>query len=109
MESPDKQENDKYEGLIERTKPHRFQPGQSGNPAGRPPKDYSITSQVKLLIDKDPKIAREIAHQWLKDATKGKTEARRDLQDRIEGKVTEEHNINLETTVRFIIGKGYEK
>lgn len=86
-----------------------FKPGQSGNPAGRPPKGYSVTSQAKLLIDNDPAIARRIAHKWLNDAIKGKTEARRDFQDRTEGKVTEEHNINLDTTVHFIVGKGYAK
>ena len=83
---PDKLEKSKYAGLIERTKGHRFQPGESGNPDGRPKKDYSITSQAKLIIDKEPDVARRIARKWLDDAIKGKTEARRDFQDRTEGK-----------------------
>ena len=63
-----------------------FLPGNNANPNGRPKKDYSITSQAKLLIDKDPEIARRIARKWLDDAIKGRTEARRDFQDRTEGK-----------------------
>ncbi len=63
-----------------------FKPGNNANPLGRPVKDYSITSQAKLIIDKEPDVARKIARKWLDDAIKGKTEARRDFQDRTEGK-----------------------
>ena len=41
------------------------------------------------MVDNDPEIAREIALKWLKQAQSGDRDARRDFQDRIEGKVTQ--------------------
>ncbi len=65
--------------------PYQWQKGQSGNPKGRPTTEYSVTSQAKLLIDAEPRIVKQIAAKWLKQAMKGEVEARRDFQDRTEG------------------------
>lgn len=66
-----------------------WKPGQSGNPKGSPKKRLSLTMLAREMIEKDPSILEDIVKQWLKQGRGGDREARRDLQDRLEGKVTQ--------------------
>ena len=66
-----------------------FPKGVSGNPGGRPKKEFSLSAIAKAAIEADPKIAERIVKRWLDQVLAGKTEARRDLLDRLEGKVTQ--------------------
>ena len=63
---------------------HRFQPGQSGNPGGRPRVLFA-----KLLRDlreaDDQKLAKAIAMAWLQRACSGNHYALKELLDRTEG------------------------
>jgi len=77
-----------------------FRPGQSGNAKGRPPKEFSITSLAKAALEADPTLVERIVLKWLEQAEQGKTEARRDLQDRLEGKVSQTHKQGGEITIR---------
>lgn len=43
---------------------HLFQPGQSGNPKGRPKGRFSITNQIIQRLKENPKEAKEII-DWL--------------------------------------------
>ena len=66
--------------------PWRFKPGNKASP-GRPPKDFSLTSVAKAMLEAKPELIEAMARKWLDQTVEGKTEARRDLQDRIEGRV----------------------
>ena len=83
--------------------------GVSGNPKGRPRKEYCITSLAKALLEAEPAQAEQISRKWLEQARQGKTDARRDLQDRLEGRVPLplEHTGELKHSIEFILGKGY--
>jgi len=79
-----------------------WQPGQSGNPGGRP-KRKPLTDAYAALLDKPipPDMARQlriseastyaevVAMALLKEAVKGKVNAAAELADRVEGRVME--------------------
>lgn len=77
----------------------KFQKGQVANPNGRPPKDYSITSIIKSMLDlpvdaalpgADGKTWRQlIARAILYGSAKGNPTMIKELLDRLEGKVTQ--------------------
>lgn len=78
---------------IERLKPHRFQPGQSGNPRGRKPLGITIAQHIRNigseLIDvKDERLTRLDAaiRRAFEDARRGKTAALTELLNRGWGK-----------------------
>ena len=89
---------DKYRTLIEQTEATRFQPGESGNPGGRP-KDPGITAiQIEMLDKKCPYDAK--GRTWREYlAEKGlllavnKEGALEHLKERLEGKVPDKHEI----------------
>jgi len=87
----------------------RFLPGNNANPAGRPKKELSLTSLAKAMLEQKPERAQEIVERWLAQAIEGKTEARRDLQDRLEGRMPlpVQADVKMQGKVTFIIGKGY--
>lgn len=69
-----------------------FQPGQSGNPGGRPKKS-PVTDALRELVErsavprkKAPTIAGRLAQELLRQALKGKMAPIVEVIDRIEGK-----------------------
>ncbi len=67
-----------------------WEPGQSGNPAGRPPKDEALTDVLRGLVDKE-----DIAKKLIEVANKGDVGALKYVYDRLDGKPRETvHNIN---------------
>jgi hypothetical protein len=74
--------------------PHRFKPGQSGNPSGRPkkkPLTEAYEALMKQPIPGDPQgrtFAEAIAYSMATEAIKGKAkvQAANEIADRIEGK-----------------------
>ncbi|KKM54504.1 hypothetical protein LCGC14_1553360 [marine sediment metagenome] len=102
---------------LERRK--SWKPGQSGNPGGRPKKADTITSLVRELLEKDAGagdgktnaglVAEVIVNQLKDKNSKAFAQVLKDQQDRLEGKVTDHMSVTQETTVRFVVGKGYEK
>ena len=63
-----------------------FKPGQSGNPAGRPPKEKVFTNAMEAIIKKNPKIMEAIAAKMLQMAVNGNMDAIKEMADRLEGK-----------------------
>ena len=73
----------------------QFKPGQSGNPAGRPKKPLTeaYTELAFEIFPGDKKrrtFARLVAEAQFNQAIKGKTDAAREIADRIQGKPTQE-------------------
>jgi hypothetical protein len=91
---------------------HRFKPGQSGNPSGRPKGTPSIMARVRRLMDADPddwdraeKLdktgAMRLARAYLARATEKSDAAAKDLIDRIDGPVAQvmEHQGGLRVVI----------
>jgi hypothetical protein len=79
-------------GNPDKTKPYRFQPGQSGNPGGRPRK--WITEHYEELALQTPPgkkrtYAELLAEAQFRKALKGNTMAAKEVTDRLEGKARE--------------------
>jgi len=73
-----------------------WKPGQSGNPKGRPPKDVSLTSLLKLEVQKinpDDKAKRTWAEllvvATIRLAVKGNAAALKEVWERMDGRVRE--------------------
>ena len=81
-----------------------FEPGESGNPGGRP-KGMSITAELRKLLD-DGTVAEDIAKALIKLAKdtnfKGNVAAFKELLDRTDGKVTDVHRIEGEGIVSIL-------
>lgn len=82
-------------------KPHRWKPGESGNPNGRPKKDVNLTSLMKELLPEkaeyiapgstpDDKTWRQVIIKALfVKAAKGDIKAIELVLERTEGKITQ--------------------
>ena len=86
--TPDKQ-------VKNRGKATQWQSGQSGNPKGRPPKNISLTSELKEQLNQvcphDPQRRTWLQYlvaRWLGQAAENATYFR-ELIERLEGKVTQ--------------------
>jgi hypothetical protein len=69
---------------------HRFKPGQSGNPGGRPKSKLLTQAYRELLEQVDPKerktLAEILARKAVQQALKGNLAALKEITDRTEGK-----------------------
>ena len=88
--------------IVETGKATRFQPGQSGNPSGRPRK-RSISDRYEIMAEqplpkkecsdlglrKGATYGDAIAYAQIHSAIEGKTEAAREVREAIEGKATQ--------------------
>ena len=89
-----------------------FAKGQSGNPKGRPPKDLTLTSIIKDLLEKpcphdSSKTWRyALAEQWLEQCYRGNPQLIKELIDRLEGKVVQPLGGEGGGPIRFVIGNG---
>ncbi len=75
-----------------------WQPGESGNPKGRPPNTSSITYWYKKLLA-EGNNAEEIATKVLEMAKEGKLDHTKEITDRTDGKV-------IQTTDHTFDGEG---
>ena len=85
--------NSQKKGRADHLKPHQFKPGQSGNPGGRP-KKKPVTEAYEQLIS-DPEVAQAIARGIIRAARKGNVRAAAEIADRVEGKVSQDVNLNV--------------
>ena len=72
---------------------HRFRPGQSGNPGGRPKTKLITQAYRELLEQLDPEekktLAQILARNAVKHARKGNLAALKEITDRTEGKAVQ--------------------
>jgi len=79
---------DKVVGYGKPPVAHRFTPGQSGNPAGRP-KGRSVTAILRKVIDaNDYELAERLVRTLVDRALKGDYRCMKEIWDRIDGKPT---------------------
>lgn len=85
-----------------------FQPGQSGNPNGRP-KGESLTTIIRRLLDApDPKhgtAAQALIDMAVKRARRGDFRFFKELIDRRDGKAPETVNVSGDVTFTLAIGE----
>lgn len=71
---------------------HRFRPGQSGNPSGRP-KGRSLAARLRTIIDRETKDGKDygdlIMEVLVKAALKGDMKAMGYILDRVDGKLAQ--------------------
>ncbi|MEX2218510.1 MAG: DUF5681 domain-containing protein [Phycisphaerales bacterium] len=76
-----------------------WKPGQSGNPGGRP-RGESITATLRRLVAETEHNGRPIqdllAEVLLKEALKGKYPFAREILERLDGRVSERHEVRVE-------------
>ena len=77
--------------------PHKFKPGQSGNPGGRP-KSRRISAALRELLAAGD--ADKIASVLIRLAKKGSVTAAREIADRTEGKPRQSHDVTLDKEQR---------
>lgn len=114
---PDKQVNSR---LAEARVETQWKPGQSGNPAGRPKNELSITNLMRLKLDDVPteimgqpytgeKMWRElIAEAALGGAALGQSAYTKEILDRLEGRVTDKLDATLKVQSPIYLIEDYE-
>lgn len=87
-------------------KPWQFQPGQSGNPNGRPKKGTAITDVLREMLEANPDIKRKLSNKLLELALEGDLAAINILLDRLEGKPNITATLNHRGPPRPILDDG---
>ena len=64
----------------------RWQPGESGNPAGRPPKQ-PLKAALLAHLDDEPDLAKRLVRAGIERALAGDFRYWKELFDRLDGKV----------------------
>ena len=86
--------------------PHQFQPGQSGNPGGRPKGYVRFGDTLKRLLAKTDRRNKtqmeKVAERVVAMALKGDMDAIRWIADRTDGKVAQQVNVSSEQTVHVV-------
>lgn len=86
--------------------PMAYQPGQSGNPGGRPNGYLPFAPMLRRALMKTDRRNRsqmeKIAEKVVAMALKGDMDAIRWLADRVDGKVAQQMNVTSEQTVHVV-------
>jgi hypothetical protein len=67
-------------------KGHRWQPGESGNPNGRPKKGYSISEMMKEMLGNKPDVKESIGSVIVAKAMEGDMQAIKLVWEYMDGK-----------------------
>ena len=98
-DSAEKSNGNSREARVKRLTPHRFKPGQSGNPGGRPKKQVTaaLESELNNLVpgDSEKRTWLQLMVQGaIKKAVKGDMKAFAEIIDRLEGKAMQAHELS---------------
>lgn len=72
---------------------HKWQPGESGNPNGRPKKGHSITETIKAMMDEKPEIKKALGAKILQSAMDGDITAMKTIWSYLDGMPTQKQEI----------------
>lgn len=75
---------------------HKWKPGESGNPLGRPKKGHSITETIRAMMDERPEIKKALAAKVLQMASEGDITAMKTIWNYIDGMPTQKQEISAE-------------
>ena len=64
---------------------HQIQPGQSGNPKGKPKGCLSLTNRLQKLLNENPEAAEKAIAAHIEKASNGDVTALKLLYDRMDG------------------------
>jgi len=83
-----------------------FQPGESGNPGGRP-KGKSITAELRKLIDSgtNAEDMAKVLYNIAKTGGKAQVNALKELLDRTDGRVPETHKVETDVPISIVFKK----
>lgn len=85
--------------MAERDGNGRFLPGQSGNPAGKAPGTLSLVVALRRELEKNGTLA-DVAVALVSEAKQGNVKAIQEIFDRIDGKVPDKLQAQIDSTVR---------
>ena len=87
--------------------PYKWQPGQSGNPSGRPSRKFLTESLEKLLRETDKKTGKPnyelVMKALMAAARKGNVKALNLVLERMEGKVADELDLRASGEVKLVV------
>lgn len=83
-------------------RPGQFQPGQSGNPNGRPPKGYSVTETIREMMDENPEIKKALGAKIFQMALNGDITAIKTIWNYLDGMPRESVDLNAMITVPHV-------
>jgi hypothetical protein len=104
-QSGEQSENRPEPGSTEHLRPWQWKPGQSGNPKGRP-KHKTLTELCREVLERETrgKVTDEIlAEVIVKNALTGKFPFVKELWDRLDGKVSDKHEITGQESITLIV------
>lgn len=102
-----KSENTEEKQDKRKTNPNLFKPGQSGNPAGRPPGALNFSTKwikfIEKVADQNNTTTDQVDEQMLKVAYKqimsGDHKYWKDIMDRVYGQATQSINVKAELEI----------
>lgn len=94
--------------IIKTDKPWLFQPGKSGNPEGRPLKEFSMTYALREIlneVDPETKVERykNLLNVAIGKAEKGDNDMLKYLINRIEGLPKGEGSVDISNVEKLVI------
>lgn len=88
---------------------NQFEPGQSGNPNGRPKKGYSITEWFREMLDSKPEVKDAIGKSIMKKALEGDTAAQKMVWQYMDGMPKQSTDITSNGQSLFEVIRGNDK
>ena len=84
---------------------HRWQPGESGNPNGRPKKGHSITETIKAMMDERPEIKKALAAKVLQMASEGDITAMKTIWNYLDGMPMQKSDLRVTQLPTPLLGE----
>jgi hypothetical protein len=86
------------ENVKKNTEGHRWQPGESGNPHGKPKGARSWASVMRELFEEGKITQKDIILVYIQQAKDGNIKAAEGLADRMDGKAKEQLLMTIDDT-----------
>jgi hypothetical protein len=99
------------ENMVEKIEPEKqvknrgnlFKPGQSGNPAGRPPNAVSVVGSIRKMFADNPEAFQEFVLKYLKDPNN-----RKHVVEMLDGRPKQTSDVSLSMPEPILGSKSQE-